>query len=157
MRFLVTTSLALWGAMLVSGCDGGAGPATSPFSPFGTDPSGSAPEPAGGSTETPPGGGGQGTQSIAQLCAAACAHIEASCPTYQSANCGSGCTSASTQFPNCAGEFEAFVNCVIGAQVSCSGQSVDVPGCASSQDAVATCEGAQGTTTTSTGTGGAAP
>ena len=95
MKFLVTGSLALWGAMLVSGCGGGAGPPT-PFNPFGTDPSGSVPEPAGSSGETPP-AGGAGSQSIGQLCAAACAHIEASCPSYLSGNCDSQCNQAAIE------------------------------------------------------------
>jgi hypothetical protein len=151
MKLLLTTSLALWGAVLVSGCAGGAGPAT-PFNPFGTDPSGSRSEPPGGSNnEAPPpsgGGGSGGTQTLAQLCAAACAQIESSCPTYQSTDCATGCTAAAAQIPNCQAEYEAFVSCVATAYITCNGQTPEFPGCTSSEDAVTAC---QGGTVTSTG------
>jgi len=149
MKFLVTGSLALWGAMLVSGCSGGAGPPT-PFNPFGTDPSGSVPEPAGSSGETPP-PGGPGSQTIEQLCAAVCAHVEASCPSYLSGSCDSQCNQAATQFPNCLGEFRLFLNCAATAQIVCSGQSVQAPSCGSAQSSLASCEGGGTVATTSAG------
>jgi hypothetical protein len=145
MKFLVTGSLALWGAMLVSGCGGGAGPPT-PFNPFGTDPSGTVPEPAGSSGETPPSGG----QTIGQLCANVCAQIEASCPSYASGSCDSHCNQAATQYPSCVGELKLFLSCAATAQITCNGQSVQVPSCMSSQISLESCQ-AGGTVTMSTG------
>lgn len=145
MKFLVTASLALWGAMLVSGCDGGAGPAT-PSNPFGTDPSGSRSEPTGASKETPSSSG----QTTAQLCATVCAHIEASCPSYVSTDCAGGCSQALSAIPNCAAEVQAFLSCAASAQITCSGQEVEFPSCASSQAILAACE-SSGTGTTTTG------
>jgi hypothetical protein len=145
MKFVVTASLALGAAMLVSGCAGGAGPPT-PFNPFGTDPAGTLSEPAGGSNETPSSGG----QTLAQLCATVCAHIEASCPGYPSANCASGCSQAAAQFPRCVADLESFLNCAATAQLTCSGQSVAAPGCMPSEVTLESCE-AGGTPTTTTG------
>ena len=53
MRPFTTAGLALCGAMLAFGCSSGTGPATPPFDPFGTDPSGSSSEPSGASNEAP--------------------------------------------------------------------------------------------------------
>jgi hypothetical protein len=148
MKFLVTGSLALWGAMLVSGCGGGAGPPT-PFNPFGTDPSGSVPEPAGSSGETTP-AGGPGSQTIGQLCATVCAHIEASCPSYLPGSCASQCNQAATEFPSCVGELELFLSCAATGQITCNGQTVQAPSCMPAQTSLEGCEGG-GTATTSTG------
>ena len=145
MKFVVTASLALWGAMLLSGCGGGAGPPT-PFNPFGTDPPGTLSEPASGSNETPSSGG----QTVAQLCATVCAHIEASCPAYPSASCASGCSQAAAQFPRCMADLESFLNCAATAQLTCSGQTVAAPSCMPSELALQSCESA-GTPTTVTG------
>jgi hypothetical protein len=147
MNFLAVTGLALGGVMLVSGCGGGTGPAT-PFNPFGTDPSGGASEPTGGSNEMPP-SGGQGTQSVAQLCVDICARIEASCPGYASANCASGCSQSATEFPNCQADLEAFLSCAGTASLTCTGQSVQVPSCMASELSLESCE-ASGTRTTPT-------
>ena len=148
MKFLVTGSLALWGAMLVCGCGGGAGPPT-PFNPFGTDPSGSVPEPAGSSGETPP-AGGPVEQTIGQLCATVCAHIETSCPSYLSGSCASQCNQAATEFPSCLGELKLFLSCAATGQIICNGQSVQAPSCMPAQISLESCEGG-GTVTTSTG------
>lgn len=164
MKFLVTTSLALWGAMLVSGCGSGTGPATTPFNPFGTEPPGSTSEPPSGSNNPPPatgeggsggsvgtgGGGGTvatggsgGSQTLAQLCASACAQFEAFCSSYQSTTCPTDCTGAVAQFPNCQTQYQAYVSCIAtSSYFTCNGTYMpQAPDCVSAQYAVATCAG----------------
>lgn len=164
MKFLVTTSLALWGAMLVSGCSSGDGlPTTSSFNPFGNEPSGSISEPTTGSNNPASGEGGSGGtggtistggtgdtggtgggETLAQLCATACANFEAFCSSYQSTTCPTDCSSAVTQIPNCQSQYQAFVSCVAYATYfTCEGSSMpQAPGCVSEQEALATCAGA---------------
>lgn len=149
MKSSVITAVALWGATILAGCNGGAGPATG-FDPFGTDPSGATSEPPGGSSEMPS-SGGQGS-SIAQLCSTVCARIVAACPSYASTTCTASCTESPTQYPSCVTELQAFLNCVSTAQITCSNGSVQVPGCESQTLAFANCEGYGSKSTTATGT-----
>lgn len=165
MKFLVTTSLALWGAMLVSGCSSGTGWPATPFNPFGTEPPGTTSEPPGGPNSPLPttgeggsggtigagGGGGTvatggsgGSQTLSQLCATACAQFEAFCSSYQSTTCPTDCTSAATQLPNCQSEYQAFVSCLATTSYfSCNGSSMpSAPDCASEENTLATCAGA---------------
>ena len=157
MRFLVTTSLALWGAMLVSGCSSGSGPATTPFNPFGTEPPGTTSEPPGGSNNNPPppssgsggssglggstGSGGSGGSTLAQLCAAACANFESFCSSYQSATCPSDCAGGAAPVPNCQTQYQAFVSCLATTSYfTCDGSyTPQAPDCVSAQDALTTC------------------
>jgi hypothetical protein len=127
--------------MLVSGCDGGAGPAT-PFNPFGTEPPGTVSEPPGSSND----------QTIAQLCATVCAHVAAACAAYASTNCPATCNQAASQHPNCLSELQAFLSCAATAQITCTGQSVEALACTSSQSVLASCQGdGSGAAVTSTG------
>ena len=140
MRLLVTIVLALGGAIVVSGCGGGAGPATPPFNPFGVDSPGSTTEAQGGSTnETPPPTGGQ---SLAQLCATACAEIGTACPMAAGTNCTSSCVNAPAMNPTCAAEFEAFLVCITTTPITCSSygsSSIDAPACTALEETVASC------------------
>jgi hypothetical protein len=141
MRFLVTASLALGGAILVSSCGGGAGPAT-PFDPFGTDPSGSSSEPFGASNETP------GGQSISALCTEVCGRFMATCPSTTQTNCAGSCAADAMQYPNCVPELQAFLVCANAAVITCSPSgSVAVESCLASESAVVNClQISQGTT-----------
>src|SRR5579871_1042591 len=155
MKSFIITVVALLGATVVAGCNGGAGPATGPY-PFGTDPTGATSEPTGTSTEMPP-SGGQGS-SIAQQCQTVCARIAAACPSYASSTCVTSCSQVPTQYPSCTSELQAFLTCLASAQITCSNGSVQVPGCESETLAFASCEspGTTTGTTTTTGAGGTA-
>jgi hypothetical protein len=137
MWLCVIAMLALGGAVV--GCDGGAGPATPPFNPFGNDPSNASPEPAGGSNETPPSSGGG--QSIAQLCATDCARVAAACPSAASPNCLSGCDAEPQTYPACMSQLLAFLECYTTATISCSttyGTS-SASGCTAVEQALVSC------------------
>ena len=164
MKFLVTTSLALWGAMLVSGCGSGNGPPTTPsFNPFGTDPPGTTSEPPGGPNNPLPttgeggsggtvgtgGGGGtvatggSGGSQLSQLCATACAQFEAFCSSYQSTTCPTECANGVSNASGCESEYQAVVMCyATTSYFSCNGSSTpSAPYCASEENTLATCAG----------------
>jgi hypothetical protein len=149
MRLLVTGLLVVGAAIVASGCDGGAGPVTPPFSPFGTDPSGSTTEPAGGSNE--PASGGGGSQTIAQLCATDCARAAATCPTSGASDCVSSCGAVPAMYPGCVPQIQAYFACIATASLTCSSSgSVDATGCMNAEQLVLDCIGS-GTSVTSTG------
>jgi len=140
MRLLVASVVALGTAVVAaSGCGGGAGPATPPFSPFGVDPSIGSTEPAGGSNEAPPPSGGS-QQSIEQLCAAACARISLACPSAAGPTCISGCVAEPATVPACVSQVQAFLACISTAPLTCSSYGTfDAPACMTVEVAVADC------------------
>ena len=144
MKSLFIICAAVACTVAASGCTtGDGGPATSPIDPFGTEPASNGGEPTGGNAET-----------IAHLCAAACARIQTACP---GAGGGTDCTSscASSAPTGCETQFRAFVQCVASAQIVCSGSSFDAPQCTASLNAVETCLNGTGGTGTAGGTGAA--
>src|SRR5512134_875050 len=110
--FIVCAAVACTLAACMTG-DGG--PATSPIDPFGTEPASTGNESTGGNSDT-----------IAELCATACARIQAACPgAGGGTECAVQCSSAAP--PGCETEFRAFVQCLAGAQVLCNGSSFEAP------------------------------
>lgn len=129
MRSLFIVCAAVACTLAASGCTSGVGgPATSPIDPFGTEPAPTTgSEPTGGNTET-----------IAELCAGACARIQAACPgAAGGTNCAAECTSSAP--PACEPQFRAFLQCLSRAQILCSDLSFDVPQCDAAIDAVGIC------------------
>ena len=134
MKSLFIVCAAVACAVAAAGCTSGVlGPAGSPIDPFGTEPGASGDEPTGGNSDT-----------IADLCVAACARIQAACP---GAAGGTGCASDCASSPpvGCETQFRAFVQCLASAQIVCSGSSFDAPQCTASLNAVEICLGSTGT------------
>jgi hypothetical protein len=145
MKSLFIAFAAVACTVAASGCTSGdLGTARSPIDPFGTEPATSGGEPAGGNTDT-----------IAQLCATACAHIQAACPgAAGGTECASDCASSAPA--GCEVQFRAFVQCLASAQITCPGDSsFDAPQCTASIDAVQRCLGGTSGTGTAGGTGAA--
>jgi hypothetical protein len=137
MRSLATTKLALCGGLLVFGCSGGAGPATPPFSPFGSEPSGGSSEPSGASNEMP---GGTGQPSLDTLCAEVCARFGEACPSTAMTNCAGSCSADATQYPSCLADLRAFLVCADTAAITCSSSgSLGIDSCGSSETALSNC------------------
>ena len=117
--------------------DGGAGPASPPFDPFGTEPSGSTTiEP-----EAPP------AATIEQACARACAHVLSLCPAAAGgAECAPECAASITSFPGCEAEFRTFVSCIATAPLTCVDTTINAPACDGASLALGNCvEGGQPT------------
>lgn len=145
MKSLLVVCAAVACTVAASGCTSGdLGTATSPIDPFGTEPGSSGGESTGGNADT-----------IAELCASACVHIQAACPDAEGADCATDCASSAP--PGCDTQFRAFVRCVSSAQIYCSGSSIEVPQCQSAVDAVTNCIASTGVpgSGTSGGTGAA--
>lgn len=137
MRSFATAGLALCGALLVFGCSSGTGPATPPFNPFGTDPSGSSSEPSGASNEAPPAAGGQ---TISSLCSLVCGRFEAACPATTMTNCAGSCSMDAVTYPNCVPELQAFLDCAESGAITCtSSGAVSISACTSTEVAFANC------------------
>jgi hypothetical protein len=135
MKWLVTASLALGGALLISGCGGGSGPATAPFNPFGSDPSGGSSEPTGASNEGPSGPG-----TIADLCATDCVRVASACPSAAGSNCVASCEAESMAYPACTAQVQAYLACISTAAINCAGNgSLDASACAESRLALTAC------------------
>jgi hypothetical protein len=144
MKSLFIVCAAVACTVAASSCTSGdLGTARSPIDPFGTEPASGGGEPAGGNTNT-----------IADLCVAACARIQAACP---GAAGGTGCASdcASSPPAGCEAQFRAFVQCLASAQILCNGSSFDAPQCSTSLNAVETCFGSGAGTSGGTGAAGA--
>ena len=126
MKWLVTASLTLGGAILLSGCGGGAGPASPPFDPFGSS------EPTGSSAEKPgtPDEGSAAAAAIDTLCAVACGRITAACPYPPGNNCVVSCESEFLAYPACVAQGQMYLSCISETPISCSGYgSLDLPAC----------------------------
>lgn len=136
MKGPLIATLAFGVATLVSGCgDGGGGPASPAFDPFGSEPSGASSEPSGASGESPP-----TPQSIADLCVTVCARFEAACPSSTATNCAGSCTADATQYPACVSELQSFLICAGTAPITCpSSATVGLEACASSEIAFEDC------------------
>jgi hypothetical protein len=143
MKHLMIICALVAAAAAASSCEGdGAGPATSPINPFGTEPS-----TASAVGVEPPTGG----SSLAALCARACAHIEAVCPGTGSPNCADDCVTSGP--PGCDTQFRAFVQCVATAPLDCASMQIDTLACQTQLNAINSClSGTSG----GTGSGGAA-
>src|SRR5438552_5432022 len=85
----------------------------------------------GSSSGVTSGGGAIGPGSMA-TCESACQHIEVSGCTQQTLQqCISGCNALREQFPGCAALFDAYVQCIDGAVISCGpgGSNPSAPEC----------------------------
>ena len=143
MKSLFIVCAAVACTIAASGCTSGdSGPATSPIDPFGIEPAPTTgSEPTGGNTDT-----------IADLCVAACARIQAACPgAAGGAGCASDCASSAPA--GCEAQFRGFLQCLASAQLFCTGSSFDAPQCTASLNAVETCLGSTGTPGGSAGGG----
>jgi hypothetical protein len=145
-------------AMLASGCaDGGSGPTVTPPSPFGTEPApvtGSEPT-IGGNDSLPPVTGSESTiggndslpgqeRSLRELCSAACSNLESGCPDAVGVDCQQSCLGAGSSYPTCAAEFRAYVACVATAPIFCSGPTLQIPACDSTESALEYCANSTG-------------
>jgi hypothetical protein len=125
MKWLVAASLALGGAILLSGCGGGAGPASPSFDPFGSEPTGSSAEKPGTPDE-----GSSGAAKIDTLCSVACGRIMAACPAPPGSNCVVSCESEFQAYPACAAQGQMYLSCIAESPISCSGYgSLEVQAC----------------------------
>lgn len=113
----------MWVAV-AAGCDGGGGPISPPFDPFGADPATTTgSEPTNDDDEGPSAGG-----SIMQLCARACAHFASACGGSASGpDCEADCSRGSPA--GCELEFRAAVACLGSAPLVCNGGSAEAPAC----------------------------
>jgi len=149
MKSLFIMCAAVACTIAATGCTtGDGGPAMGPIDPFGTEPASTGSEPTGDNSDT-----------IAQLCAAACARIQSGCPgAAGGTNCAAECASSAP--PGCETQFRAFLRCLAGSQIFCDGTSFDVPQCQSAIDAVSICINSTGVpgngTAGGTGAAGAA-
>lgn len=136
MKGHVAATLALGGALFLAGCgSGGGGPATSPFDPFGSEPSGASGEPSGPSSEGP-----ASSDTIANLCATDCSRIMSACPSAAGSNCVGSCEASFLEYPACTSQAQAYLECIANITIVCSGgTSIDVSGCAQSVQALESC------------------
>jgi hypothetical protein len=120
-------------AALGPACSGSGDPAPLPTNTFGTEPvTVTGNEPAGTSNESSSSG------SLEQLCAAACANIQAMCPgTAGGTDCAASCASSAVK--GCEAQFSAFLSCVATSPLSCNGGNLSAPACTVSDQAVSSC------------------
>lgn len=139
MKRLISMCAWLAAVAVTASCTGdGIGPATQPLDPFGTDPARiTGSEPTGG-----------GSESLSELCARACANIQAGCPEEQEPACAAECVSSSP--PGCEREFRAFVECIASTPLTCDPTNV----CSQTFAAVNSCVVSMGSSG-GTGSGGA--